>query len=97
MRRKVNKFMFYRKATYDELSSDLQLSQKNTSIKALSLWLFVRNSWQRFGESFHLNIRKKFFTVRTIVHWNNLPRDTVKSPSLEVFEMQLDRVLDNLI
>lgn len=30
-------------------------------------------------------------------YWNNLPRDVVESPSLEVFNMRLDRVLDNLI
>jgi len=46
---------------------------------------------------FHPNIRKKFFTMRTISHWNNLPRDVVESASLEVFRMRLDRLLDNLI
>jgi len=49
--------------------------------------------WERF----HHNIRKTFFTVRRIHHWNNLLRDMVKSPPLEVFRTQLDRVLDNLI
>lgn len=38
-----------------------------------------------------------FFTVRRANHWDNLPRDTVGSPSLEVFRTWLDRVLDNLI
>jgi len=35
---------------------------------------------------FHLNIRKKYFTVRTIIHWNNHPRDMVESPPLQVFK-----------
>ena len=38
-----------------------------------------------------------FFTVRTITHWNNLSRDMVEFPPLEVFKMQLDKVLDSLI
>ena len=45
---------------------------------------------------FHLDIRKTIFRLRTINHWNNLPRDVVESPSLEVFKMRLDRVRDNL-
>ncbi|KAK4829749.1 hypothetical protein QYF61_006458 [Mycteria americana] len=55
------------------------------------------NGYKLHQERFHLDIRKKFFTVRTIIHCNNLPGDMVESPSLEVFRMQLDRVLDNLI
>ncbi|KFV89112.1 hypothetical protein N327_03086, partial [Fulmarus glacialis] len=49
--------------------------------------------WERF----HLDIRKKFFTVRTINHWNNLSRDMAESPSLYVFKTQLERILGNLI
>lgn len=30
-------------------------------------------------EKFHLDKRQQFFTVRTINHWNNLPRDVVES------------------
>lgn len=29
------------------------------------------------GERFSLGVRKNFFTVRTIIYWNNLPRDVV--------------------
>jgi len=48
--------------------------------------------WERF----YLVIRKKFFTVGTIIHWNNLPRDVVVSPLMEVFKMRLEGVLDSL-
>jgi len=45
------------------------------------------NKYKLHWERCHLNRRKKFFMVRTIHHWNNLPRDMVKSSSLEVFKM----------
>jgi len=42
---------------------------------------------------FPLNIRKQFFTVRVIKHWNKLPRNVVKSQFLEIFKSYLDMVL----
>jgi len=54
------------------------------------------NGYRLHQERFHLNIRKNFFIVTTVIHQNNFPRDVVESPSLEIFKMQLDRVLDNL-
>lgn len=48
-------------------------------------------------ERFHLNTRKKFLTVRTIIHWNNFPGDVLESPVLEVCKMQWNRVLDHLL
>jgi len=55
------------------------------------------NGYKLHWVRFHLNVRKTFFIVRMINHWNNLPRDVVESPLLEVFKMQQDRVLNHPI
>ena len=46
---------------------------------------------------FKLDIRKKFFTVRVVRHWNRFPREVVAAPSLEVFKATLDGALSNLV
>ncbi|KFU94816.1 hypothetical protein M959_13956, partial [Chaetura pelagica] len=46
---------------------------------------------------FRLDIRKKFFTVRVVRHWNRLPREVVDAPSLEAFQVRLDGALSNLV
>ncbi|KFV04480.1 hypothetical protein N339_12582, partial [Pterocles gutturalis] len=48
-------------------------------------------------DKFRLDIRKKFFTVRVVRHWNKLPREAVDAPSLEVFKTRLDEALSNLV
>ncbi|KFW66404.1 hypothetical protein AS28_03885, partial [Pygoscelis adeliae] len=46
---------------------------------------------------FRLDIRKKFFTMRVVRHWNRLLREAVDAPSLEVFKARLDGALSNLV
>ncbi|KFW72340.1 hypothetical protein AS28_00720, partial [Pygoscelis adeliae] len=46
---------------------------------------------------FRLDIRKKFFTMHLVRHWNRLPQEAVDAPSLEVFKVRLDGALSNLI
>ena len=46
---------------------------------------------------FRLDTRGKFFTVRAVSHWNNLPREVVDSAMLDTFKSRLDRVLSRLV
>jgi len=48
-------------------------------------------------KKFQLNMRKNFFTLRVMEHWNWLPREVVESPSLVIFKTCLDKVLCNLL
>jgi len=49
------------------------------------------------GGRFRLEIRKKFFTVRVVKHWNRLPREAVAAPSLAVFKARLNGALSSLV
>ena len=47
--------------------------------------------------AFRLDIRKEFFTVRVVRHWNGLPSEAVDAPSLEAFKARLDGALSSLV
>jgi len=44
-----------------------------------------------------LGIRKTFFMMRVMRHWNRLPREIVKVPPSDVFKVWWDWALSNLI
>jgi len=46
---------------------------------------------------FRLDIRKNFFTERVAKCWNRLPRETMESPSLEVFKRHIDAELRDIV
>ena len=46
---------------------------------------------------FRLDIRRKFFMVRMVKHWNRMPREVVEAPSLETFKARSDRALSKLV
>ncbi|KFQ58618.1 hypothetical protein N334_14470, partial [Pelecanus crispus] len=44
-----------------------------------------------------LDTRKNFFTESLVKHWNRLPREVVKSPSLEVFKRRVEVALRGMV
>ena len=46
---------------------------------------------------FRLDVRRKFFTWRVVMHWNRLPKEVVDALSLEAFKARLDVALGSLV
>ena len=57
----------------------------------------MNGCFKQKDDIFRLYIRKKFFTMRVVRHWNRLLKEAVAAPSLEVFKGRLDRALSKLV
>jgi len=58
----------------------------------------TRNNGFKVREGrFRLGIRRKYFMIRVMKHWNRLPRGVVEAPSQETFKVRLDGALSNLV
>jgi len=55
------------------------------------------NGFKLREDTFRLDIRKKFFTIRVVKPWHRLPRETVEAPSLGIFKAGLDGTLSNVV
>ena len=55
------------------------------------------NGLRRHQGSFSLDVRRIFFSKKVVRHWYSLPREAVKSLSLEVFSKRLDVLLRNIV
>jgi len=40
---------------------------------------------------------EELLPMRVMEHWNRLPREAVESPSLEIFQPRLDKILYSLL
>ena len=46
---------------------------------------------------FRSDIRRKFFILRVVTHWNRLPKEAVDAPSPEALKARLDVALGSLV
>ncbi|KFQ70374.1 hypothetical protein N335_05207, partial [Phaethon lepturus] len=55
------------------------------------------NGFKLKEDRIRLDLRKNFLAMRVVRHWPRLPREVVDVPSLESFQVRLDKALSNLI
>ncbi|KAJ7410695.1 hypothetical protein BTVI_52673 [Pitangus sulphuratus] len=55
------------------------------------------NGFKPKEQRFRLDVRKKFFIVRVVKHWNRLTTEVVDVSSLDMLKAKLDGALSNLV
>jgi len=55
------------------------------------------NGFKLRGSRFRLDIRKKFFSARVVIHWNRLPIEAVDASSLEARKAGMDGTVRDLV
>ena len=68
----------------------------------IDLFSQAANRTQRNGHKFcqrglRFDIKKNFFPLRVVRHWNGLPREVVESPFLALFKRHLDEELRDMV
>ena len=101
--RKLGLFSLEKRSLYGDLIVAFQCLKG--AYKDVGEGLFIRDCSDRTrGDGFklkqgqfRLDVRRKFFTVRVVRHWNGLPKEVVNAPSLTVFKARLDRALGDTV
>ena len=76
----------YTHGLYDVNKDLIQYSDNN----------FTRGHQYKLKKRNHrLNIRKYFFTYRTVDVWNTLPKTVVNAPSVDSFKSRIDQYLND--
>jgi len=101
--RELGLFSLEKRRLRGDLRAAIQYLKGTYSKDGEGLFTRVRSDRTRGNGSklkegrFRLDIRKKFFTMRVVKHWNRLPREAVDAPSLAVFRARLGGALSNVV
>ncbi|KFP14574.1 hypothetical protein Z169_07766, partial [Egretta garzetta] len=87
----INTYKYLKGGSHEDGSNGERLFSRASCVRTRG------NGFKLEQGRFRLEVRKKFFTMRVVKHWNRLPREVVEAPSLETFKARLDGALSNLI
>ena len=101
--RELGLFSLEERKLWEDFTVALQYLKGVDKQEGERLFTRVHSDWTRGNgfklrqERFRLDIRRKFFTLRVVIHWNRLAKEVVDAPSLEAFKARLDVALDSLV
>jgi len=93
--RELGLFILEKRMLQGDLVVTFQYFQYKRAYKKTGEGLFTRafsdrtrgNPFKLKEGRFRLDMRKKFFMMRVVRHWNRLPGEVVDAPSLKVFKV----------